>query len=281
MNDLIWRVDNKAWLAARNSEWKQVVENLKLMELEVDRKAHKYHKHLFIYGEMHPDVVDMDAIVKSNLLGIRIFEGKEIFYRMWYHPEPNLELFKEMVEQQDYSDEIEGARQLMFNRYSQNDFASNYGMCGGREEFMVKALVPSADYSEKRAFPNAAKEISLGLSPESVYRFCVPTTSGLLKYPTNPFSPGQYLWDHLDFAVQRHWKKALGDLGQNYLRVALYRILDFYERPGKHQKWDHALKLREHLFERFEARDFGKRLMGFWLEEKARFEAGDSEPSLG
>ena len=279
MSESLWQPENKQWMDARKSEWAQILENLKLMELEVDRKAHKYHKHLYFYGELHPDIVDREAIIRSNLLGIRIFEGNELFYRMWYHPEPSLELFKDMVEQESLPHGIEGSRTLLFNRYSQNDFASNYGMCGGREEMMVKAIVPSVDYSEKRAYPQAAKEISLGLSPESVYRFCVPTTSGLLKYSTNPYSPGQFLWDHLDFAVQRHWKQALGDLGQNYLRVALYRILDFYERPGKHQKWEHALKLREHLYKRFEAGDFGKRLMGLWVEEKSRFEAG--EPELG
>ncbi len=283
MNDSIWQIDNKDWMTEREAEWKQVVTNLNLMNNEVDRKGHRYHKELFFNGVLNPDLTSEDPVIQSKTREIRIFGNNELLFRMWYHPQPSLELFEEIVFQARYNHEIRSPRVFIFNTFSQNDFASEYGMFGGREELMVRAFVPSLDSSVERQFFRRNK-VSLGLAPNLVYRYCTGATYVMLQssaeHPTNPFSPGQYLWDHLDYALQNHWDKVIEENKISGLLVALHRIIDFYEREGAHHTREYAIKLQESLHRRFEDGGFGSRLMGLYAEQKSRFEAGEPEPKL-
>ena len=201
MNDSIWQTDNQDWMAKRQAEWKKVVNNLNLMKIEIDRKGHLYHEELFFNGILHPDLTSEDPIVRSKIREIRIFGNNELLFRLWYHPDPSLELFEEAVSRANFMHEIRSPRVFMFNTFQQSDFATEYGMFGGREEWLVKAFVPSLDWTVERQFTRRSK-ISLGLAPGLVYRYCTDATKAMLqspdKYSTNPYSPGQYLWDHLD-----------------------------------------------------------------------------------
>ena len=145
------------------------------------------------------------------------------------------------------------------------------------------SFVPSVDWSVERQFSRRNK-IALGLAPGLVFRYCTGATyvmlQGSFEHPTNPFSPGQYLWDHLDYALQNHWDEIIEENKINGLLVALHRIIDFDEREGAHRTREYAIKLKERLHSRFENSGFGSRLMGVYAEQKSRFEAGEPEPKL-
>ena len=84
-----WRPDDKTWLAERKKEWRQVSKNLDLMHDQngrLPKRLRKHHKELFFYGTIYPEKQDGTGSP---------FGYSQLFFLMWYFPEPSEAIFRE------------------------------------------------------------------------------------------------------------------------------------------------------------------------------------------
>jgi hypothetical protein len=291
-----WHPDEKSWLNQRKKEWRQVSKNLDLIHDQngkLPKRLRKYHKELFFYGTIFKETRTADPSP---------FGSSQLFYLMWYFPEPSEEIFREFCGAYPAKGgELKRARQLLLD-YSYLGKGA-YGLLGGREALFAKVLIPPLDCKQELIFqPNG--EILRDLWPLGVFTKCVHSSKGLLasrkseNWPS-PYIAGQYLWDQMDYAFEHYYEQisTIDKYGKNrflfadlrrkmpsqisYLFDLLHMILDFDEREDAPRDNPAARALRERLLTRFESRGFSPRLMSIWNEVKAHYESGSKEPLWG
>ena len=220
----------------------------------IDKKHYKYHKDYFFKGP---------SSINEALLSPNVFAGGKGVFEMWYHPEISLEAYKEIFNA--HPNERDQEALFKFNRGCNirlKDY--EYGMMGGREELIVKAMFPSCDYEDVIEFKkneNISWFTHLAPNPSSCL---INTTSGILPillYPNkNRFSPGQYLIDHLDYCIDK--------LDKPKSDSSLYRMLHVLKKPNSHEKFQkdsaHVVEIANNLKQRFENEEFGETLMSYW-----------------
>jgi len=269
-------------LFARKEEWRNVVKNLRIMKNRVSVQAHKYHKELFFEGRLHSDLLVKSGPLYGSLLGVKIFDSP-LFYHMWYHPKPSVELFTEMINANEHANALTNLQSLFFVSNQPRDFTTDYGLMGGREKIVMRAILPSLDSSKHRKF--RLGEASLGMPPSMVLGKCPGITKNILCYQGdyNPYEAGRYLWYHLDYALENHHDECIEN--KFYSRLMLFvlqsmrLVMNFDERDGPHRECTPVVELRDELQEKFEARVFGEMLMSLWDQEKSRYEAGEPMPT--
>lgn len=291
-----WHPDEKSWLNQRKKEWRQVSKNLDLIHDQngkLPKRLRKYHKELFFYGTIFKETRTADPSP---------FGSSQLFYLMWYFPEPSEEIFREFCGAYPAKGgELKRARQLLLD-YSHLG-KGEYGLLGGREELFVKVLVPELDCNQKLVFHPNSEELS-EVSPWTIFSSCIAAGRYLLSsWPmekwSNPYLVGQYLWDQFDYAFEHYYDQIsiCNELGENrflfgvpkkrrpgsihYLFEVLRMVLDFDEREDAPRDNPAARALRERLLTRFESRGFSPRLMSIWNEVKAHYESGSKEPLWG
>jgi len=291
-----WRSNDKAWLVERKKEWRQVSKNLELIHDrtgDLPKRFRKHHKDLFFYGTIYPEKQDGSGSP---------FGFCQLFYLMWYFPEPSEDVFREFCGASPAKGgELKKTRDMLFD--NSNLGKGDYGLLGGREALFAKVLIPPLDCKENLVFqPNG--EVLKGLTPWAMFSSCVSAGRYLLsswpqeKWP-NPYLVGQYLWDQFDYAFEHYYTEmsAIDKFGENrflfgqpdrerpgsihYLFEVLRMVLDFDEREGAPHDNPAARTLREKLLSRFNAREFSPRLMAVWDEVKAHYESGSQEPLWG
>lgn len=289
-----WRSEDKEWMAARKQEWRQVSKNLDLIHdqnFKVPKRLRKHHKELFFYGTIYREL----SATPSP------FGNCQLFFLMWYYPEPSVEIFQKFCGAPPALGQLEIARKMLLDYSFLN--RGDYGLLGGREEFFVKTLIPSLDCDEALIF-QANGAVLKDFSPETVFNKCVRHSLGLLssrqpnKWPS-PYIVGQYLWDQMDYAFQHYYDRLsfvdqydenrflFADLDRqlpsdiHYLFEVLRMVHDFDEREGAPRENPVARALRERLLTRFESRNFSPRLMAVWDEVRAHYESGKEEPLWG
>ncbi|MEJ2467178.1 MAG: hypothetical protein P8045_16050 [Candidatus Thiodiazotropha sp.] len=290
-----WRPDDKAWLVARKQEWRQVMKILDLIHDQnrsLPKRLRKHHKELFFYGTFYPEKLDGSASP---------FGFCQLFFLMWYYPEPSEEIFRAFCGAPFARYQLEKARNMLLD-YSYLG-SGPYGFLGGREELFVKVLIPPLDCCEQLVFPPSGAVLK-DLSPWKVFGKCVGHSCDLLSSSPperrpHPYIVGQYLWDQMDYAFEHYYEKLsymdqfnrnsflFADLDREmpseifYLFDLLRLILDFDERKDAPRDNPVAVALRERLLCRFESRGFSSRLMAVWDEAKAHYESGSKEPLWG
>ncbi len=291
-----WRPDDKEWLAERKKEWRQVSKNLDLIHDKngkLPKRLRKHHKELFFYGKIYQEVVTGDPSP---------FGFCQLFYLMWYFPEPSEDVFREFCGASPAKGhQLKKARDMLLD-YSYLG-KGDYGLLGGREELFVKVLIPPLDCKVELVFqPNG--EVLQGLWPIRIFEACVFGTKNMLNTRKtnsrpNPYTIGQYLWDQMDYAFDHYYDQlsTIDKYGRNfflfgeperrqpskvsYLFELLDMILDFDERERAPRDNPVAVALRERLLSRFNSRGFSPRLMAIWDEAKAHYESGSEEPLWG
>jgi hypothetical protein len=276
MNENLWKTDDPDWMAQREKEWAHVKANLDKMDLVIPRRSQRFHKELFFKGTLDPILSDVTAMMRANIEAP--FNGYLPLFRMWYLPEVSLEAFKNIFEEENSLLSRGRCRSMLFQVFRHNLFSTSYGMFGGREELLVKTFILGYDYKE--LIKIGRKKYSYNYGPSSILTYCAAHTSGLLASGImNPYAPGQYLWDNLDYSLDKYPEEAFKDgYEEKLLRTCLRRILDWGERQDAPKELAHSVSLRKKLLERFEASDFLPALMKFWHEEKQAYENGEPYP---
>lgn len=265
-----WRPDDAAWLAQRKAEWGLIKRNLDRMTLRISKRAQQVHKEFFFYGSL-PEPRPW------GWQGGDAFDNALPLFEIWYHPALTEEVVREIYKKQVTPDGLVRAREFLF-LFPQDEFATAYGMLGGREHAAVKLLFPGLDWKEERIFPKWGLRYALSQHPYVLCMSCLGSTGLLLSRKNcNPFAPGQYLWDHLDFAFE-HYKSDFEEFSLRHLNWVLWLIADFDVRETAPRDHPPAAALRERLFQRFVARGFGPVLMSYWDKVRTAFESGAPAP---
>lgn len=276
MNENLWKTDDPDWMAQREKEWVHIKANLDKMHPTIPKRSQRYHKKLFFEGILDPILSDVTAMMRENIEWP--FDGYLPLFKMWYLPEANLEAFKNIFESVDDIRVLGTSRSMLFEVFGHNLFSTNYGLFGGREELLVKTFILGYDYQE--LIKVGRKKYYYNYDPSSILTYCAAHTSGLLASGImNPYAPGQYLWDNLDYSLDKYPEEAFKEgYEEKLLRTCLRRILDWDERLDAPKELAHSVSLRKNLLERFETNDFLPALMKLWHEEKQAYENGEPYP---
>jgi len=276
-----WPATEPSELATRKDEWRHIVKNLRIMTNIVSAKAHKYHKELYFKGSLHPDLLIKSGSKYAELLHLRIFEVPLLFH-MWYHPKPSIEIYEEMILSQTRYNPIRDLIHQVFRQLYPRNFNFDYGLMGGREELLCKALYPSVDWKERRTIGGVEVSKSISLS---LLSSCPAHTVRVLdsEMIISPYAVGQYFWNHIDYSLENYMEDCHKAMNVNKRVVVILRcfrsVLDFYDREGGHLSRPSAVKLQKELKDKFEAKEFGSFLTRLWQEEKVRYECGDPTPT--
>jgi len=272
-----WQPDNPQWMKKRTEEWAHIKANLNKMHPQIPRRSQRFHKQLFFYGIVDPILSDLDAMMRENI--DPPFPGNLAFFKMWYLPQPSATAFKEIFEVEERLSALSRSRSTLFQVFKHTLFTTDYGMCGGREELMVKTFIP--DYDHQQCLVQGRNKYSLNLRPQFVLKLCVYATLQLLDDGNiNRFAPGQYLWDNFNDSSERHPDLILEtNFHEVSLRMCLRMILDWDDRDDAPKHLAHCAKLRATLLAGFEAGDFSPILMKYWQQEKLDYQEGKPSPT--
>ncbi len=265
MDNSAWRPDDKEWLEQRKAEWRQVQSHLKLFKMYFRGEYLKHHKELFFYGRIDAEV--------EKVYGDDYFGWALPLFLWWYHPGPTEEAFQGIFDGQTEAKALTMSRDYLFLKFpGAAKFDTDYGMFGGREELMVKMLVPSFDPTEERLFVNSWRnnresKYTLCLHPDLVARYCLNgILPHMLGYRKNPYAPGQYLWDHLCALVET----VTDEPSLNRLRELAVKVLTSETDADFPTDNPTAVRLAKQLKERYEYRDFSEAMLIVWDEENAK-----------
>jgi hypothetical protein len=260
--------DDKVWMAERKKEWRFIKNNLKVFIN--NSRHHKEHKHWFFYGRFIDGTDDRPSLGSGHVL----------FY-LWYWPERSLDAYKSIIFDEMYR--TSDVARLMIRKVRPTGFPGEYGMMGGREALILKALMPNLDWNTPIPSIKPEHEKIQGLYPPATVFECIEHTTQLISgWDTNPYAPGQYLWEHLNYNFANYLKLCEADkhwhLRIYYFKVLLRFLLDFHEREGAHLQNVAVVDLRNSLVERFESRGFCEPIMTLWDEQLIQHNAGAPHP---
>jgi len=267
--------DDTVWMTERKNEWRLVKKNLVLMSDYIPRRLHHFHKHLFFTGEFHPDYLKGNDNYKA-------FGGVPALFQMWYHPEPSTEELKKIFDGLSTETALYNMRRLLF-AFQIDDFTTEYGLFGGREELMVKALYPELDYKRTISFNDNRSSVSLGFLPRDIYNKIINHSLTMLKLSErylNPYNFSQYLWDYFLYAMKNYSVEIFSNNNQymnrdiNNLRFIMRLVADFDTRLTEPDLYPRGIKWHKFLLEQLENKQLPDFILDYWLEEKANFEAG-------
>lgn len=270
MDKSLWKTDDKAWMRQRKEEWKKVKYSLDEQGY-IKKKNYKYHKELFLYGETDYRPLNKDGYTYD----LPFSPGGVILYLLWYYPDDDQAVLDKLVMDtllKDSGDNevfaVGSARSMIFRlptRGGCNGYNADYGMMGAREEKIVHALYPSFDYDEViDTYKITETGVRLAPHPSGILNDLINHTLPLLTgYNKNIYSPGQYLWDHFDHNIDKIDPETI-EKNADRLFTMIYII--------KHwQEWDrfpddnpHIVAMVKKLKARFDNREFGNTLMGYW-----------------
>lgn len=264
-----WQPDNPEWMAKRKEEWRHVKANLDQMDILIPRRGHKYHKQYFFTGEVDQSVFNYAQRTREGIPDA-FPKGTFRFCKFWYHPEPSLENFRELLDAEKESSSWDDLRYLLFNQFSGGNFSSDYGMLGGREELLVKLLFPRYDFKDKIEF-GPDDFFSPSYKPVQMSSSCLGGTLCAIKGKGNPFSPGQYLWEHFLYSVEKYPERSFKALGtRRKLHRLCAMIIDYDNHEEVNRDNERGRPLRDKLLAQFESRELPEPLLAYYDEEKGK-----------
>ncbi|HEY9052533.1 MAG TPA: hypothetical protein VIQ03_13360 [Gammaproteobacteria bacterium] len=252
----------------RREEWRKVLNSLDIISL-IKRGDYKYHKELFFNGDAgFPD----EDKSKS-----RVFDGRaRVIFKMWYDSEPDADKFKKMF----IDDPSEYAQQRFFTYHSNSSskMDDEYGLMGGREKLIVNAIFPSMDYADVVE----KNRLTTHLAPEPgkcltyALNGVFPLIRGINK---NPFSPGQYLWEHLDKSIDKiDFSNAFFAKEKLRLVETLFYLRKRSEKYGFPSSRAHVIEMADTLAAKFDNKQFDSTLMSYWDNIDALYEEHFGKP---
>jgi hypothetical protein len=263
-----WRTEDKAWVATRKEEWRFIQPILKINEdmMTAKRGYLPAHKQFFFKGILPEEY---------HVHGWPAFGGKIPLFVIWYHPEINDEICTAVLENCNQSRQAAATIAESLNRLfwlcNDKKYDRRYGFMGGKEEWAVKYLCsPRAfEIANYHDWPlNNSMRPSKVVSHVSGGFHCVLNNVG-----TNPWHPGQYLWNHLIDVFD----EVDNDLMIGNLCEAFKKVIYFDEHYQTAKDDSHAIALKDKLLKEFKERDdIPDGIRALW--EKAKAEGPPKQP---
>lgn len=257
-----WQVNDKTFMKQRRQEWARVKKNLVLLKTYIQRPSHKQHRELFMTGNII-DTFDPNEIAGPQLS----YNGTQLLFQLWYYPDNDLDVFNQLFELSGYT-QISGSRS-QFATYCKGlrNCDPDYGLMGGREENVFRALYPSYDNNETRLH-SGGSEIRLGPAFETIVEHISnaynPTFSGR-EY--NRYVHGRCIWDYMEYYLDKKGVEEykLRDTTYELFYRALFTAKYKEQKVARFAKDDDdVVELADNLRQRFENREFNAGLMAIW-----------------
>lgn len=291
MSDNYWYPKDKEWMKARKELWRTIKYNLDLISKHVPlkRSAHKYHKELFFYGTINEGVWDsltpyQPGDREHHINGMGAFWGILPVFRIWYHPQPESIDLDALRREYSSAGYLDSAQERFLKLRGAGGgagyggaFLPEYGMMGGREELVVRLLFPEFDYRKDREDSNI--KTCNYLTPDRAYWSCISGTGFELRKDArfHPYNPGQYLWDHLAYAVEYYpdrvfipenrYNKSLD--ARKMILINISEILSFDQRTDSSHNRPSTIAMVERLIGKYDRKEFPDAMMNLWDEAKA------------
>lgn len=297
MTDTYWHPKDPAWMAERKRQWLRVKQALDVLSARYPpfkRKFHKYHKELFFFGTLNPECRDpllMDRPIDGFLAtGHEAFNGALPLFKIWYHPEPKALDLEAMREEKLRSGSFATMGARFFNYWwgdisgcGERMYTPDEGMMGGREALCVQFLYPRLDYRDEIPVPDRGWSEPLCPHPGSVELWCQCHTQVELCRDARfvPYAPGQYLWEHMSYAVERYpellFRERHGDTStpvsterRDWFLSAIAEVLAFEARTDASRRRPSTIALVERLMSKYDRKDFTPAMLALWDEAKQR-----------
>lgn len=288
---MYWFPENKEWMNARKELWKTIKYNLDLLSKStpIKRSYHKYHKELFFYGTINKEVwgdwdfdIDPTDIPHHELSGLYPFWAMLPVFRIWYHPVPEALDLDKLRNEFRRAGSLDSARERYFREFNGigggglgASYLPDYGMMGGREALVVQFLCPGLDYKQELPGIRRPEHTSMPCSnPIDTYWECRGSTTIELCQDVRfrPYAPGQYLWDHLSYALEHYQDKIYTPTGNDDLKegllIVIAEILDFDSRTDPSRNRPSTIDMVERLTQKYERKEFGDVMLAHWDEAK-------------
>ena len=265
-----WKVDDKEWMQRRKIEWKYVQANLKrFSSTTFDGPYVKAHKELFFKG-----TVDFD---KYDEFGGEVFDYALPVFVMWYHPKLTVGDIKRIID--FHCVNIRRAkmlakyRKLIQKLWAQSivDLDEAYGLFGGREEIIIKALWGEPGIGAK--FDNLS-ELETTIQQTDKVMLNSPILSDFYWGSINAvlrdgkkhrYAPGQFLFKHMLTVADK-----LDDFRLEYIALVANNTLYFEQSPHAGKGNQGSEDMRDHLLELYRTNQFPEKIAKVWKEvEKA------------
>ena len=301
-NKTYWFPDDKAWMAERKKQWRQIKFNLDVLShhvTEFKRAYHKYHKELFLYGTLNPEC-QSDSMRDLNADGFVATGHKPFIYRLpifkiWYHPQPDsIDLKQLLSEYLGYAD-LSKTRLDFFHKFctgtypSKHMYSAEHGMMNGREVLCIDFLFPGHDFNEM-IIDQFGKEHPASMSPGMIRQFCENDTSCELYMDARfcPYAPGQYLWDHLSSSLELYPEevfynkrdKAPSDQYRNKFLTILAEVLSFEQRGDLSRHRPSTIAMVDRLITQYETKVFSDVMLKLWEEAKINIKKLKKEKAI-
>ena len=297
----IWNVDDKDWYAHRLSEWEKVKFNLEI--LCNYRGSNKFsprfkksyiskHKKLFLSGDetVCDPAEDLDVFAKPKPLP---FLNMIQFFQLWYHPQPELLDINEIRKKLIKAGSFEIARENFFTHFFATGCNPNhifdpvYGFMAGRENLFIELFVPEFDFQIRLGSTENNNGWAAALTPYETYIECYYHSILELRkdFLYVPNAPGQYLWDHLSFAMDKYHDRIFestptahdnkvteGDMVKDNLRVLIAEILSFENRQDLSNQRISTQKFAHNMIQKYESKSFSEPMLQLWDDSKNNLE---------
>ncbi len=283
-----WKVADKTWMKERKEAWKGIKANLDVMSRNYEllkRSDHKYHKELFLYGTLNPDVL-IDPVLGGEVQIYQYYGGVPFLsmlpiFLIWYHPQVerlDLDQLRRQV--------ICGCAEEFFRdigigriRASNRMYPSDEGLMGGREELCVRYICPESDCFSPIVEPQTGSEVMAPLNPFVTANQCQWGTMMELYQDARftPYAPGHYLWPQFSYALEHfpdrvfHYANARGNYEeqkrQEWLEI-IAEILRFEQRTDRSRNRPSTIAMVERLIGMYERKEFSDAMLAMWDEAK-------------
>ena len=261
MVDSAWNPEDKEWLKQRKAQWLILKKNSLDVNTWFRQKDFKQLRNYFLTGEE-----DVNNPLPFDTKGKSIVKYPvPVFIKLWFYPEPSVEDLRELLKQTTAWDVMDCYSSV--GNMSSLHFETDYGMMGGREELIIKALYGDS-FDEY-------KSIRLSLigednTTDAAYANGVSIGSGLPRwlsvgYPV--FLPTQYKLEH--------WYESLPyrtdlDKRKNTLIYLMYKVAFFKDPLGLAPEDSRYFKVAETLRDMFENRPMPAYMKDLWKKVKSK-----------
>lgn len=267
----IWNKDDRLFMKARRQEWVSVKKTLNCLSPFISKKSHKQHKELFLTGDI-VDTLNPDEIHGHEL----DYRSCALIFQIWYYPDNDMNLFQKLVEEAGYQDITCARSQYSDYLRMRCKEDSGYGLMGGREESVFRALYPSYDFHNIKEYapdmPNPIHRMPLHLGPafSDILYFISTINAVLCGSRVNKYYPGRYLWDYFDYAFNQidleTFNAETHPVKLSVFYNMLYLARDQQNAQGFCAGSTLAIEVAKEIKERFENQGLCKNLLTVWGE---------------
>lgn len=290
MSESYWHPDDKNWMKERKEKWRDVKLSLDVIShgyTPLKRKYHKYHKELFFTGVVN-DEVRNPYVVTQGTSGYVMFDSALPLFEVWYHPEVEKLDLNRILLAYIKNSTMDRLREALFMNIFRTScdpslkmFSPATGMMNGREKHAVELVCPGFDFKEivsATLNPNQSSGQSVCAHPRRLEHFLKRHTRLELLSDARfiPYAPGQYLWHHFSYAMEKYPEKIFDtsstnktyDELKNEILEIIAHILAFEKRTDKSRHRPSTIAMVEYLIGQYEAKSFSDPMLKLWEEAK-------------